>query len=180
MLSIPEIFHLKENYPDITSMTNHNCQLWHKRSPVSTWVIYSVFALQKNKRKESGTKCLAENGCAARASVSPSNSGRRCPERWLSFYSGNVGSMAMTGIFKLPAEKIGIIQVRFLNINGRKKFRVRTSEEKRRQHDTGSRTNEVCCLTDLFLCVSHKARLNNHGLPFILQSLPTCPSSLWK
>lgn len=40
MLSILEIPHLKENYPDITSMTNHNCD--HKRSSVSMWVVYSV------------------------------------------------------------------------------------------------------------------------------------------
>lgn len=91
MLSILEIPHLKENYPDITSMTNHNCH--HKKFPASMWI---VSAPRKNKRKESDTICLAKNGCAAWASVSPSSSGRRCPERWLSFYSANVGSMAMT------------------------------------------------------------------------------------
>lgn len=120
MLSILEISRLKENYPGITSMRNHTCH--HKRSPVSMWVVYSVSV--PPQKKESDTKCLAKNGCAAQTSVSLSSSGRRCPERWLSFYSENVGSMAMTDIFKLAAEKIWIAQVRYQNINGRKKFRV--------------------------------------------------------
>lgn len=137
------------------------------------------YPLLKNKRKQSDTKCLAKNGCAVQAAVSLSRSGRRCPERWLSFYSANVGSMAMTDIFKLAAEKIWITQVRFQDINGRKKFRVRNFRGKEKMVWNGQQ-NERSLLSYRFvsLHVSHEARLNSHGFPFILQSSPTCPSAL--
>lgn len=148
MLSILEISYLKENYPDITSMTNHNCH--HERFPVSM-CIFSICS-PKNKRKENDTKCLAKNGCGARASVSLSSSGRRCPERGLSFYSENAGSKAMTDIFKLAAEKIQIIQVRFLNINGRKK--ILSKKLKREREYSMAGTAALMKLALLQICFS--------------------------
>lgn len=82
--------------------------------------MYIQYLLSQRKKGQKVTQTMGVGGgwsVLLGILSSQSRWGRRCPERWLSFLSSKC---RLNGIFKLPAEKIWVIQVRFLNIDGKK------------------------------------------------------------
>lgn len=140
--------------------------------------VYSVFILPRKKRMKSDTDSVwvrGENAVCFWDSVFSSSWERRCPERWLSFLSSKC-RLNGNDIFKVPAEKIWVIQVRFTSINGKKaQSEILLGE----REDSISWVAELLkpdllqiCFSSWFLQSPQQA-FNNLSFPLIFPYIPT-------
>lgn len=115
--------------------------------------MYIQYLLPQRKKgqKATQTTCVGGGWSVLPGILSSQSSwGRRCPERWLSFLSSKC-RLNGNDIFKPPAEKIWVIQVRFLNIKGKK---VQSKMLRREREDGISRAAALMKPDLLQICFS--------------------------
>lgn len=104
--------------------------------------------------------------CAAWAFMLSKQLRDEMPRKVAVFFIQQISAEYQSQIFRLPAEKMWVIQVRFLNINGKKKFRVGNSSRQKKTVFDSSRANEVWSPAGLFLYMfSTKLHLITPALP---------------